>query len=183
MDYRVRLVVDEQVSLIHPTMSMAEDIFRIVDTNREHLRPYLDFVDATQSVTDEENYFKLKLTGEANGTDRLFLIEYEGTIVGNIDLHFISALHQRAEIGYMLGKEYTKKGIMTRSVKKICALAFEEMGLNKLSIVADVENQPSNQVALSCGFTFVGVDRQDTNMYGELRDMNRYALLKEEFNQ
>ncbi|MGM0124954.1 ribosomal-protein-serine acetyltransferase [Enterococcus sp. AZ194] len=183
MKNKFRLVVDDQINFVFPTLSLADEIFQVVDSSRDHLRPYLDFVDTTLSVTDEENYFKMKLTNELSGTDRLFLIEYEGQIVGNIDLHFISQLHKRAEIGYMLGKQFTGKGIMTRSVHKVCEIAFEEMGLNKLSIVADTENLPSNQVAKSSGFTLVGTDRQDVTIYGELRDMNRYALLKEDWHK
>ncbi|MDC2815584.1 GNAT family protein [Leuconostoc suionicum] len=36
---------------------------------------------------------------------------------------------------------------MTKSVRKICEYAFENIGLNKLSLFADVENIGSNAVA------------------------------------
>ena len=173
-----RLPVDEQINFIKPTIDMAEELFQLVSSNRAHFRQFLDFVDETKSVADEVAYLKMKLTGEIDGTDCLFLIEYEGVLVGSIDLHYINKIHKRAEIGYMLAEAYTRKGIMTRAVRKVCSLAFEDMGLNKLTIIADTENQPSNQVAKSCGFDFVGTDRQEMYLYDEIRDMNRYALLK-----
>lgn len=175
-----RLPVDKQIQFLQPTVEMAEELFQLVDSNRTHFRQFLDFVDETKTVADEEAYLKMKLKGEIEGTDRLFLIEYEGVLVGSIDLHYINKVHKRAEIGYMLAEAYTKKGIMRRAVHKVCALAFDDMGLNKLTIIADSENQPSNQVAKSCGFTFVATDRQEMCLYDELRDMNRYALLKQD---
>lgn len=60
--------------------------------------------------------------------------------------------------------------------------AFETLSLNKLTILADVRNIPSNKVAEKVGFSFVATDYQDV-FDGEIfRDMNRYILLKEQFH-
>ena len=175
------LAVDAEVSLVAPTLSMAQEIFDLVDSDRPHLRKFLDFVDDTKEAEDEKKYLQAKLSCWLQETDRLFCIAYQGQLVGSIDLHFINLTHKKGEIGYWLHSDYTKKGIMKRAVLKVCELAFTEMGLNKLSIVADVDNEPSNAVARSCGFSLSGTEPKDVLLYGEYRDMNRYALLKEDF--
>ncbi|MFC7055972.1 hypothetical protein ACFQOY_09085 [Enterococcus alcedinis] len=66
------LPIGDGYSLVAAEITMAEDIFKLVDSNREHLRTFLDFVDASVDVTLQENYIKMKLQGSANGTDKLF---------------------------------------------------------------------------------------------------------------
>ncbi|WP_313467073.1 GNAT family protein [Carnobacterium sp.] len=175
------LPIDSKLSLVQPTVDMATILFDLVDSDREHIREFLDFVDTTKEPSDEIKYINMKLSGHIKGTDRLFLISYEDELVGSIDLHFIDSRNKKAEIGYWIHSSQAKKGITTKCVKKVCQIAFEEMGLNKLSIVADTENAGSNAVALKSGFSFVGTDKEDIVMYDKLRDMNKYSLLKSEF--
>lgn len=181
MKHYFYLPIDSKLSLVQPTVDMATILFDLVDSDREHIRQFLDFVDITTEPNDEVKYINMKLSGYVKGTDRLFLISYEGKLIGSIDLHFIDSRNKKAEIGYWIHSSQTQKGIATKSVKKVCQIAFEEMGLNKLSIIADTENTGSNAVAIKSGFSFVGTDKEDLVMYGNMRDMNKYSLLKSEF--
>ncbi|WP_088810575.1 MULTISPECIES: GNAT family N-acetyltransferase [Listeria] len=181
MKYAFKLAINADLSLVSPSIYTAEAIYQALDNDREHLRTYLDFVDKTTSIEDEEAYIKMKLSGEINGTDRLFFIAYQEKIVGSIDFHFMDLNNQTAEIGYWVASQYCGKNIATDTVQTLCKIAFDEMGLNRLTIVADVENKPSNRVAVKCGFKKEGTFRQSKKVYNELRDFNMYALLKEEF--
>lgn len=182
MNHYFHLPIDSKLALVQPTVALASTLFDLVDSDRKHIRQFLDFVDVTKDPTDEIKYINMKLSGQIKGTDRLFLISYEDNLVGSIDLHYIDARNKKAEIGYWIHSSQTKKGIITKCVKKVCQIAFEEMELNKLSIVADIKNIGSNAVALKSGFSLVGADKEDIIMYGESRDMNKYSLLKSEFH-
>ncbi len=93
----------------------------------------------------------------------------------------INQKNQSAAIGYWIHSDYTNRGFITAVVKKICAYSFYGLHLNKLSIFADVANVASNKVALKCGFEFVGTDKAEVLLRDELRDMNKYSLLKKDF--
>lgn len=175
------LEIGENLSLVIPELSMMEEFYQLVDSDREHLRRFLDFVDGCTSVDSQIGYYKMKMTGNANGTDKLFYIADDDRLIGCVDLHFIDAKNKKAEIGYWLHSSCTGKNIMTRAVKKLCQYAFEVLELNKLTIIADVENLPSNRVAVKAGLTFVGLKRQDVLIYGEYQDMNEYCLLRSEW--
>lgn len=175
------LSIDEQLNLVTPELSMADEVFRLVDSDRDHIRTFLSFVDDTVDVTSEINYFKIKMTGAANGTDKLFLIAVDSKIIGCIDLHKIDLNNGKAEIGYWIHSNYSGKNIMSKAVKKLCSYSFEVLKLNKLIIFADVKNIASNKVALKSGFKLVGVKPQDVFMYDKYRDMNEYYLLKSAF--
>ncbi len=182
MTHYLSLPVTEHILLVQPTLDIAENLFALVDSDREHLSEFLEFIDATKEIADEHTFLKMKLIGEANGEDRLFLIYYDEQLAGTIDLHFIDQKNKKAEIGYWLHSKFANKGIASKTVLKICDIAFEDLNLNKLTIIADTENIASNKVAQKCGFIFVATDREDVVRYGEFRDMNRYCLLKNEFS-
>lgn len=181
MSYYFTIPVTEKIALAYCDVSMAQSIYELVLSDKEHIGEFLDFPEKTIDVSNQEVYIKMKLRNNAEGTDKLFCILFERTIVGCIDLHRINQTNQTAEIGYWIHSSYKNKGIVSAVVQQLCDYSFNYLQLNKLSILADVTNLPSNQVALKCGFEFVGTDKEDVLLHGTLRDMNKYSLLKKNF--
>ncbi len=175
------LNINKDFKLIIPEMSMVQEVYNLVDSDRQHLRTFLDFVDTSVDVNSQIGYFKMKMNGAANGTDKLFFIATKNKIIGCIDLHNIDLNSKKAEIGYWIHSNYAGKNIVTQSVNKLCDYSFNILELNKLSIFADVENIASNRVALKSGFKLVGTKIQDVIRYDTYRDMNEYYLLKSDF--
>lgn len=176
------LNIEDDLNLVYPELGMAKEIFELLDSDRDHLRVFLDFVDDSKDEKNQEDYIKMKMQGAANGTDKLFFIAKGDRLIGCIDLHFIHSASKKADISYWLHSDYTKQGIVSKSVRKLCEYAFVTLGLNKLTILADTENSGSNAVALSCGFSFLGTRKQDKQLYGKYRDINEYYLLKSDFS-
>lgn len=181
MKHYFSLPITKDISLVQPSIKMAKPLFELVDSDRKHLEEYLEFVKRTKTVADEEKFLKLSLINESNGTDKLFFIYFKGQLAGTIDLHFIDDYHKRAEIGYWIHSNFTGKGITTLAVQKVCEVAFEDLELNKLTIAADSQNIGSNKVAQKAGFQLIATFKEDHMLYGELRDVNRYYLLKSDF--
>ena len=177
----LRLPIEGELALVHAEVRMAQEMFELIDSDRAHLRPYLEFVDEVKDKSSQEAYIKMKLVNEAKGTDALFMIALGEELIGCIDLHFIDQVNDKADIGYWLHSAYINQGIISKAVRKICDYAFDGLGLNRLSIVADVNNVASNQVAQKQGFTWAGTQKQEQKRYGAYHDMNHYYLLKKEF--
>lgn len=177
------LEIDDELRLVIPEYSMAEEVFNLVDSDREHLGAFLDFVETSVDASSQRDYFKMKMLGVANETDKLFFITLDDRIVGCIDLHNINMNVKKAEVGYWLHSAFTGRNIMSRAVEALRDYSFTILGLNKLSILADVDNTASNKVALKSGFLLVGVKHQDEIRNGEFRDMNEYELLKSDVEE
>ncbi|WP_208560486.1 GNAT family N-acetyltransferase [Marinilactibacillus kalidii] len=175
------LNVEQNLDLIHPELLMADELFKLVDSDREHLRAFLTFVDSSVDSSTQKDYIKMKMNGAANGTDKLFFIFKDDKIIGCIDLHNMDFTNGKAEIGYWIHSSYAGQNIISKVVKEICTYSFEILKLNKLVIFADVENIPSNKVALKTGFKLVGTKLQDMVLHDQYRDMNEYYLLKNDF--
>lgn len=177
--------VDEELALVTPTniQAAAEDMFKLVDSDREHLRPFLPFVDGTLTVEDEVQFIKSQLKEQVEGKAYLFLITYQGKMVGTINYHFVSAVNRRAEIGYWLHSNFNGRGIMTRAVRAMLAIGFESLGFNRIDLYADVENAASNAVAKRTGFTHVALQPAQVIIYDSFRDMHQYVMLKRDYDE
>lgn len=181
MSVYFKSTIENHLAIAVTELSHADEIFELLYNDQENIGHFLGFVALTKTKEDEVNYIKKKMHGIADGTDALFSIIRDNHIVGVIDLHYIDSENKEAEIGYWLHSKFQHQGIMTKSVRKICEYAFENIGLNKLSLFADVENIGSNAVAKHAGFSYLATHPDYYVHRGQLRDMNEYYLLKREF--
>ncbi|PHK49690.1 GNAT family N-acetyltransferase [Staphylococcus edaphicus] len=181
MNYRPAIQVMPKVALLPPELNMAEPLYQLIKDNFLHLSPFLDFIKEDMTIEDEQAYLKMMIQHHAEDRARLFMIYYEQILIGTIDLHKIDQTNRKAEVGYWIAKGYTGKQIVTKCVEHLCHYAFEILSLNKLTILADVDNIASNKVAEKAGFTFIATDYEDMFNGEQYRDMNRYALLKKDF--
>lgn len=183
MKYKPTMNVMPKVSLVPPELNMAEPLYRTIKNNFTHLAAFLDFITDDVTIEDEHAYLKMMIQQHADNKARLFLIYYETSLIGTVDLHKIDNNNHKAEVGYWIAEGYTGKNIVTNCVNHLCHFAFETLALNKLIIKADVRNRASNKVAEKAGFTFLATDVEDIFDGENYRDMNRYVLLKKQFEQ
>ncbi|REI08431.1 GNAT family N-acetyltransferase [Staphylococcus felis] len=179
--HQFKLHLYDDVSLVAPTIQHANEMFEAVDCNRAHLRQFLDWVDMTTSVEDEQKFLKTILSLQAEGKAKLYFIYKANELIGTVDLHQFNEEGRFAEIGYWLVEKYTGQGIMTKVVKAICKIAFQDLALNKVTLRAEADNHASQQVAMKCGFRYVGTMEQ--HIYRKSKeayvDLKYYELLKE----
>lgn len=181
--FRFNLKVAEDLYLAMPMYvdKVAEKLFEVLNSDREHIGKYLDFVEKTQTIEDERAFIASQLNDQAAGKSYLYLIIYQGDLVGTINYHFVNHQHGRAEIGYWLHSAYTGKGLVSRCVKAMLTIGFESLGFNRIDLYADVENVPSNAVATRTGFKFNALQPAQVKMHGQFRDMNQYIILKSDY--
>jgi RimJ/RimL family protein N-acetyltransferase len=85
---------------------------------------------------------------------------------------------QEAEAGYIVASHARGRGVATRALRLLTAWAFDELPLERVELLIDVANSPSEIVAERCGYTREGVLRwtylkpglrSDTIVYSKLR--------------
>ena len=170
---------DFRLEKIIPSFDNARKIFEIVDSQREFLSEFLDWVDV--SNCPEDMYMHMhKVSQNDNGS---YYIIYNGDIVGSAGVDISSKKNKIAEIAYWLSRDYNRRGIMTRAVHALEKFAFENMGVNRIEILMDVKNVRSAAVAKRCGYVCEGIRRQSYMFRGELRDVFTYSKLKAEWEK
>ena len=174
--------INNSLSLKLRAVEDAEDFFMLTDKNREHLRPWLPWVDVTLSSEDTKKFIEKCKAGFEAGESADFGIQYEGVWVGSMGFHTIKRSNERAEIGYWLSKDYTGKGIMTECVKAMLAYGFRDLQLHRIQIRCDADNLPSKAIPEKLGFTLEGTVREDHKKEGRFSDGLIYGLLAHEWS-
>ncbi len=111
-----------------------------------------------------------------------WVIEFEGTPIGNISAVHLNEKSEHAELGYCMGYDYWGKGIMTEAAKAVIDFLFSEVGVNRVAIGHAVKNPASGRVAQKCGLTYEGTSRQYYKSFsGEFHDVSHYGILRSEW--
>lgn len=153
-------VVDERLSLHLVEEGMAEAFFELIKRNTSHLAPWLPWVSLVKSLEDERKALRI-MEQEWGKRSALHLgIYYDGVLVGACSLHEINKATATGYIGYWLDARLEGQGVMRRSCKSICQVAFDLLALERLIIRCAIDNLPSQRVALGLGFVCAGVQSQ-----------------------
>ena len=109
-------------------------------------------------------------------------IELAGELVGNISLLKVNDFHERAIIGYCMGKAWWGKGIMTEALKEVLRYAFEEVGFYHLEGDHAAQNIGSGRVMEKCGLRLVGTMHGSFRMHsGERGDLVIREITREDY--
>jgi ribosomal-protein-serine acetyltransferase len=172
--------VDDEIELRLNELRYADELFALIERNREYLQEWLSWAaDSTLETTQE--YMKASIHNFAEGIGLPTNIWYHGQLVGAISYPRMSWEKRMAEIGYWLDQDMQGKGIMTRATRTLVTYAFQEYGLNKVEIHAAVGNKHSRAVPERLDFTQEGILRQTEWLNGKAHDMVVYGVLANEW--
>jgi RimJ/RimL family protein N-acetyltransferase len=118
----------------------------------------------------------------ADPTEIRFVIEADdGLPIGDVGLFAIHP-HGRAELSILIGeKAYWSRGYGGDAIRTLLRLSFEELGLRRVTLIADADNARGIACYARCGFRQEGVLRAHRLRYGQPIDMLAMAVLREEF--
>ena len=103
----------------------------------------------------------------------------DGALVGSIGL-VVEREHDRAELGYWVGRPYWGRGFATEAGVAVLAYGFETLGLNRIYAFHFTNNPASGRVLQKIGMRYEGCRRQHTLKWGEYLDNEAYGMLREE---
>lgn len=170
--------VSEDIMLYPLSQEYALDIFRTLDNEREYMRVWLPFVDATHEIGDTEKAIDYLV----DGVNEQFCIFYKDKFVGLIGFKDTDTGNKKIEIGYWLSQYVQGHGIMTQSVKCLLTYAFEEKEMNRVQIKVAVANRKSRAIPERLNFKEEGIERDGELLVdNKYTDIVIYSLLKREF--
>lgn len=173
--------IDEHTELRLLEERHAEPIYALVEGNREHLRQWLPWVDASRSADGTREYIRgmLRRFGANNGFAAG--IWYRGELAGIIDFHAINWPNRSTSIGYWLAAPFQGKGLMTAACRTFVEFALGELGLNRVEIRCATDNRRSRAIPERLGFTREGTLRQAEWLYDHFVDHVIYSMLASEW--
>lgn len=105
-----------------------------------------------------------------------------GTYLGGVGLNFINRIHQCANLGYWVRSTQTGHGIASAATRLAARFALEQLGFQRIEILAAVGNRASQRVAEKAGATREGTLRKRLLVNGQPQDAVLYSLVAEDLN-
>ncbi len=159
----------------------AQPLYEAIRANREFLREWLPWVDATRSVLDSRAFIDDAMHKYFKGEGVVQGIWSDGALVGCIGINDISGPHRKASLGYWLDRSHQDRGIMTRAAHQVVNYAFHELHLNRLEILCASRNYRSRGVAQRLRFHLEGVLRDYHYQHDHYVDMLLFSMLRRDW--
>ena len=172
------LRVDEEIVLRPPYLSIAAELFQLVDTNREYLSEWMSWTPNTNSVEDVAEFIHQTTASRKEGKSLVCVIQYRDQVVGVVGFNRISKALRMAELGYWLASDHQRRGIMLRSCRAMIDYAFQTLQLEKIEIRAAQENHRSRRVCENLGSTLEGVISHSDRLGDRILSHAVYGLLR-----
>jgi len=155
----------------------AEDIFEYA-SNPEVSR----FVgwEAHKTIQDSRDFLNKVLGKYANYEVAEWAVVYkqENKVIGTCGYLHWGFEQARAEIGYVLGREYWNQGLTTEAVREVIRFGFAAMQLNRIQAICEVDNIASGRVLEKAGMQLEGILRQYIQYKDKPLDMKMYSVIR-----
>ncbi len=177
----VDLAIDKNTRLRSVRMNDVSGLFALVDSNRSHLRQWLNWVDGTTSEESIRQFLKSARDQDAEGRGPVCCIVHRKAIVGICGCKPIDMLNRSVELGYWLAASVTGGGIMTRCVRALIDYLFREFDVNRIELRAATGNSRSRAVAERLPFTHEADLREAEWINDRFVDQAVYSILRHEW--
>lgn len=112
--------------------------------------------------------------------DLNYAIVVDGLAVGAVGVAKKSAIYQKTgELGYWLGEDYWRKGIVSTAVKMMLEIAFDKLDIVRIEAPIFDENIGSQKVVESCGLTRESIMKKTFYRDEIYYDGYLYVLIKD----
>jgi [ribosomal protein S5]-alanine N-acetyltransferase len=131
-----------------------------------------------QVLGDTENYINEVLSQYRTGQDGPWFIEYKQNshIIGQIHLMDISIQHSKAQVGFVLSRDYWHRGFATEALRKVLEYSLG-IGLNRVEGLCISDNRAAARVMEKAGMKEEGELREYLFQKEKLWDFLVYSIL------
>jgi RimJ/RimL family protein N-acetyltransferase len=132
----------------------AEALKEAVEESRDHLRPWLPFADAHQSIEETRDFIIRSMANWLLRENFNLSIwqQTTGAFLGGTGFHIRDWEARYFEVGYWLRASAEGHGYMAEAVRLVTDFLFEQLGAQRVGIRCDALNTRSAAVARRLGF-------------------------------
>lgn len=137
---------------------------------------------AHKSVDDTKQFLDFLLNQNKSKNNYDWAIEMNGKVIGSINVCEINEAIDLCGIGYCLGYDYWRKGIIIEASKEVIKFLFNEVGFRRIIATHDSENVSSGMVMPKIGMKYEGTLKENILCKdGSFGDHVMYGLLKKDY--
>jgi [ribosomal protein S5]-alanine N-acetyltransferase len=110
----------------------------------------------------------------------LAIVDPDDRVLGALGLSNFDWPDLKAEIGYWVVAEARRRGIGARATRLLAVWAIGTLGLERVELLANPENEASQRLAERAGFTREGMLRRYRRRHGVREDLVMFSMLAED---
>lgn len=159
------------------TIEDAEDIFAYASDPQVTRYTLWDHHQSIKDTYEYLNNIAFKLYRSGKGMKWGIVEKESGKLIGTCSLH-TETIHRRAELGYVLARDYWGRGLMTEAAQTAIAFGFHVMHLLRIQAYCAVENVGSAKVLEKSGMQFEGILHNYVFTKNRPWDVKMYAITR-----
>lgn len=123
------------------------------------------------------------LVGEGDCLSLAATLPATGTVIGQVELVWLSEQNRQGEVGYVFHPAHGGRGLATEAARAMLGLGFDGLGLHRIIGRCDARNRPSAALLTRLGM------RREAHLIGTTRgpdgwrDELAFAMLQEEWRK
>ena len=181
MPFKTPIAIESTRLIVRPVAAADLPALLAVNGDDEVTRflPYASW----RSLADAQLWFeRMSILGARGESCQYVIVERSsGLAIGTCLLFRYEEGSGRAEVGYVLGRQYWRQGLMSEALAALVGSAFQTLQLRRLEAEVDPLNQGSRRLLEKAGFTPEGLLRKRWVDKGVAHDTIIYGLLRDEW--
>jgi RimJ/RimL family protein N-acetyltransferase len=167
------------ISLRMYDMADVDEHFAAVSASQKELEPYMPWCHAKYSLDESTAWVASRDSAFLAGAAYDFVIvSSEGRILGACGLNQIDDRNRRANLGYWVRTDATRRGVATAATVLLADWAFANTPLDRLEIMVAKSNVASQRVAEKAGAVREGLLRRRLVEKNGAEDAVIYSILR-----
>jgi RimJ/RimL family protein N-acetyltransferase len=110
----------------------------------------------------------------------LAIVDPDDRVLGALGLSNFDWPDLKAEIGYWVAADARRRGVGARGTRLLALWAITSLGLERVELLANPENEASQRLAERAGFKREGVLRRYRRRHGVREDLVMFSMLAED---
>ncbi len=181
MEKEIRLT-DGSVLLRPYRIGDVDRLYQAVRESIAELSPWMPWCHADYSNEESRAWLDLRAEAWEKGTEYDFAITdaRDGFFLGGCGLNRFDHANRTANIGYWVRTSRTKGGVATTAAQLLVKFGFGDLELNRIEIMAAVDNKASQRVAEKVGARREGILRSRWIVRDRVYDAVMFSLIPED---
>jgi len=173
---------DEKVRIRAHRADDVDVLFQAVSESVPEVSPWLPWCHEGYSREESAAWIASRPEAWQSGTEYAFAVEdaRTGAFLGGCGLNHVDPHNKCANLGYWVRTTRARQGVATAAARLLARFGFEDLGLQRIEILAAVRNRASQRVAEKLGARKEGVLRKRFFLRGVPQDGLLYSLLADE---
>ena len=162
-----------------------DDAATVYEAARESVHEvglWLPWCHAGYALEESENWIKLCGENWDKGTAYEFAVfgSRTGRYLGGCGLNHIDSAYKTANLGYWVRTSQTRHGVATTATVLLVRFGLTELHLNRIEIIAAVENSKSQRVAEKAGAKREGILRNRIPLNDRVHDAVVFSFIPQD---